>query len=83
MDCIVHEVTKIWTQLSDFHFHFSTCRYLIFFFNLWTIFEVFIEYVTTLLLFYVWGFFAFVFVTRHVGSLLPDQESNLHPHTGR
>jgi len=23
MDCIVHEVTKSWTQLSDFHFHFS------------------------------------------------------------
>ena len=22
MDCIVHGVTKSWTQLSDFHFHF-------------------------------------------------------------
>ena len=22
-DCIVHRVTKSWTQLSDFHFHFS------------------------------------------------------------
>ena len=22
MDCIVHEVAKSWTQLSDFHFHF-------------------------------------------------------------
>ena len=22
MDCIVHEVSKSWTQLSDFHFHF-------------------------------------------------------------
>ena len=21
MDCIVHVVTKSWTQLSDFHFH--------------------------------------------------------------
>ena len=21
MDCIVHEVPKSWTQLSDFHFH--------------------------------------------------------------
>ena len=21
MDCIVHRVTKSWTQLSDFHFH--------------------------------------------------------------
>ena len=24
MDCIVHGVTKSWTQLSDFHFHMST-----------------------------------------------------------
>ena len=23
MDCIVHEVAKSWTGLSDFHFHFS------------------------------------------------------------
>ena len=23
MDCIVYEVSKIWTQLSDFHFHFQ------------------------------------------------------------
>ena len=23
MDCIVHGVTKSWTRLSDFHFHFS------------------------------------------------------------
>ena len=23
MDCIVYGVTKSWTQLSDFHFHFS------------------------------------------------------------
>ena len=23
MDCIVREITKSWTQLSDFHFHFS------------------------------------------------------------
>ena len=23
MDCIVHGVTKSWTQLSDFHFHFK------------------------------------------------------------
>ena len=22
MDCVVHSVTKIWTRLSDFHFHF-------------------------------------------------------------
>ena len=22
MDCIVHEVAKRWTQVSDFHFHF-------------------------------------------------------------
>ena len=24
MDCIVHGVTKSWTQLSDFHFTFTT-----------------------------------------------------------
>ena len=24
MDCVVHGVTKSWTQLSDFHFHFVT-----------------------------------------------------------
>ena len=23
MDCIIHGVTKSWTQLSDFHFHFG------------------------------------------------------------
>ena len=23
MDCIVHKVAKSWTQLSNFHFHFS------------------------------------------------------------
>ena len=23
MDCIVHGVTKSWTQLSNFHFHFE------------------------------------------------------------
>ena len=23
IDCIVHGVAKSWTQLSDFHFHFS------------------------------------------------------------
>ena len=23
MDCIVHGITKSWTQLSDFHFHFQ------------------------------------------------------------
>ena len=23
IDCVVHEVAKSWTQLSDFHFHFS------------------------------------------------------------
>ena len=27
MDCIVHGVTKSWTQLSNFHFH-SSCRIL-------------------------------------------------------
>ena len=25
MDCTVHGVTKSWTRLSDFHFHFSLC----------------------------------------------------------
>ena len=23
MDCIVHRITKSWTQLSEFHFHFQ------------------------------------------------------------
>ena len=23
MDCIVHGVTKSWTRLNDFHFHFQ------------------------------------------------------------
>ena len=26
MDCIVHEVAKSWTRLSDFHFHLTTSR---------------------------------------------------------
>ena len=26
-DCIVHGVTKSWTQLSDFHFHIYTMEY--------------------------------------------------------
>ena len=29
MDCIVHGVTKSWTQLSNFHFHFQTFKYTI------------------------------------------------------
>ena len=27
MDCIVHGVTKSWTQLHDFHFHFFSDRF--------------------------------------------------------
>ena len=27
MDCIVHEVAKSQTRLSDFHFHFSLCYF--------------------------------------------------------
>ena len=41
----------------------------------WTIFKVFVEFVTILLLFY--GVHSLA--TRHVGSLLPDHGSNLHP----
>ena len=42
----------------------------------WTIFlKVFIEFVTILLLFYVFWFFG----TRHVGSQLPNQGSTPHP----
>ena len=26
MDCLVHGVTKSWTQLSNFHFHFQVCH---------------------------------------------------------
>ena len=40
-----------------------------FFFLMWTIFKVFTEFVTILLLFYVLGFFFFVFLAlRHVKS---------------
>ena len=42
---------------------------------MWTIFKVFIETVTILLLFYVLVFLA----KRHVGSLLSHQGWNLHP----
>ena len=41
---------------------------------MWTIFKVFIEFVTVLLLFYVLVFLS----SRHVGSWLPDQGSNPH-----
>ena len=47
----------------------------IFFFLMWTIFKVFTEFVTILLLFYVFGFLA----VRHVGSWLPDQGWYPHP----
>ena len=40
---------------------------------MWTIFKVFTEFVTILLLFYVFSFLA----TRRVGSELPDQGLNL------
>ena len=44
-----------------------------FFFLMWTILTVFIEFVTVLCLFYVLAFPP----QRHVGSQLPDQGSNL------
>ena len=47
MDWIVCGVAKSRIRLSDFHFHLCV----------WTIFKVFIEFVTTLLLFYVLIFF--------------------------
>ena len=40
-----------------------------------TLFKVFIEFVTILSLFYVFGFLD----GRHVVSQLPNQGSNLHP----
>ena len=40
------------------------------FFLMWTIFKVFIEFITVSLLSYVLVFLA----TRHVGSQLPDQD---------
>ena len=46
-----------------------------FFFLMWTIFKVFIEFVTTLSPFYVLGFFL---APTHVGSQFPNQESNPH-----
>ena len=45
------------------------------FFLMWTIFEVFIEFVAILLLFHVLFFLAM----RHVGSQLPDWGLNPHP----
>ena len=44
------------------------------FFLTWTIFKIFIEFITILLLFYVLVFSAM----RHVGFLLPDKGSNPH-----
>ena len=41
----------------------------------WSIFKVFVELVTILLLFYVLIFLA----KRHAGSQILDQGSNLHP----
>ena len=41
---------------------------------MWTIFKVFIEFVTILHVFHV-----LVFASRHVGSELQDQGSNPHP----
>ena len=50
------------------------------FFLIWTIFQVFIEAFTILLLFYVWGFFT----TRYVGSLVPPTRDQTCTHwTGR
>ena len=46
-----------------------------FFFLMWITFKVFIEFVTTLLLFYVLVFLA----ARPVGSQLTDEGSNLTP----
>ena len=44
---------------------------------MWTIFQVFIEFVITLLLFYVLFFLLLLFLTeRHMGSHLPDQGTN-------
>ena len=44
---------------------------------MWTIFKVFIEFVTVLLLFYV--FLGGVLAMKHVGPQLPNQRSNVHP----
>ena len=43
---------------------------------MWTIFKVFIQFVTVWLLFQAVGFFL---AMKHVGSLLPDQGLNPHP----
>ena len=45
------------------------------FFLVWTIFKIFIEIITILLLFPISDFFA----GRHMGSYLPHQGSNPHP----
>ena len=48
---------------------------------MWTIFKVFIEFVTMLLLLFMfWFLFVgwFFWAVRHAGSWLPDRGSNLH-----
>ena len=43
---------------------------------MWTIFKVFIDFVTVFFLFWIFG-------PGHEGSQLPDQGSNPHPCLGR
>ena len=67
---ILTAVSSCAPKLSTVTFYF-----LKIFFLMWTIHKVFIEGVTILFLFYIWGFLA----KRCVGSQLPDQGSNPHP----
>ena len=71
--CVLEFMETLWhlisSQMSDKGF---LLLFLKFFFPLWTIFEVFIEFVTILLLSYVLLFLA----RKHVGSSLPNQGLN-------
>ena len=65
-----------WIERAKSHFRKFYFLFKKYFF-MWTIFKVFIEFVTVLLLFYVFlgGFLAM----KHVGPQLPNQGSNVHP----
>ena len=69
LSLLIHEHVLIYLGLlPSLQFFFKI-------FLMWTIFKVFTEFLKMVLLFNV-----LVFMTlRHVGSWLPDQESNLPP----
>lgn len=76
MQCIL--VVVLVSQMYTFFPNSLSCKIFIYFFKdlfMWTTFKVCFEFFTVSFLFYVFGFWA----TRHVGSQLPNHESNRHP----